>query len=96
MRGLSQDTPVIWIDPDNNEISESDTGNYVIEQGFYMWGSKTSGLTVKSAKLATFSSGDVLKCKVRSDPDLIKKITLTVPSQGKLLVHFLRTWTFKA
>ena len=40
--GLSQNTQIIWIGPDSNEISDSETNNYVIDQGSYLSGSKTS------------------------------------------------------
>ena len=86
--GLSQNTPVTWIGPDNNEISTSDTDNYVIDQGNYVFGSKTSTLTIKTAKLAVLSSGDVFRCKLKSaqypddSPDVVKEMTLTLLSLG--------------
>ena len=86
--GLSQNTPITWIDPDNNEISTSDTNNYVIDQGTFVFGSKASTLTIKTAKLAVLSSGDVFKCKLKSalypddSPDVVKEMTLTLLSLG--------------
>ena len=87
--GLSQSTPVTWIDPDNNEISSSDTDNYVIDQGTFVFGSKASSLTIKTAKLAVLSSGNVFKCKLKSalypddSPDVVKQMTLTLLTLGK-------------
>ena len=89
--GLSQNTPVTWIGPDNNEISTSDTNNYVIAQGSYVFGNKASTLTIKTAKLAVLSSGDVFKCKLKSvlypddSPDVVKEMTLTLLTLGTQL-----------
>ena len=89
MAGLSQNTPVTWIDPDNNEISISDTNNYVIDQGGFAFGNKASTLTIKTVKLAVLSSGDVFKCKLKSaqypddSPDVVKEMTLTLLTLGK-------------
>ena len=89
LSGLSLDTPVTWIGPDNNEISDSDTSNYVIDQGSYSLGSKSSTLTIKTAKLAVLTSGDVFKCKLKSSlfavhsPDVIKQMKLTLLKLGK-------------
>ena len=86
--GLSQSTPITWIDPDNNEISTSDTNNYVIDQGTFVFGNKASTLTIKTAKLAVLSSGDVFKCKLKSalypddSPDVVKEMTLTLLTLG--------------
>ena len=82
--GLSQDTPVTWIDPDNNEISNSDTNNYVIAQGTYIFGSKASTLTIKKSKLQSLPSSSVFKCELKSaryptySPYVVKEMTLTV------------------
>ena len=87
--GLSQDTPVTWIDPDNNEISESDTNNYVIAQGSFIFGSKPSTLTIKTTKFASLSSGDVFKCKLKSalyptdSPEVVNEMSLNLLSLGK-------------
>ena len=87
--GLSQSTQVTWIDPDNVEISDSDTNNYVIDQGSFVFGNKASTLIIKTAKLGVLSSGDVFKCKLKSalypddSPDVVKQMTLTVLSLGK-------------
>ena len=76
----SKPTTVTWIDPDNNEILVTDTSNYVISQGTYLAGSKVSTLTIKTAKFASLSSGDVFKCKLKSaeypddSPDVVKEI----------------------
>ena len=81
---LSQDTPVTWVGPDNNEISDSDTNNYVIDQGNYVFGSKSSTLTIKTAKFSSLTSEDVFKCKLRSalyptdSPDVVKEMVLTL------------------
>ena len=90
--GLSQDTPITWIDPNNNEISDSDTNNYVIAQGTYIFGSKASTLTIKTAKFASLSSGDVFKCKLKSalyptdSPEVVNEMTLTLLSLSELRV----------
>ena len=87
--GLSQDAPITWIDPDNNEISDSDTNNYVIVQGSFVFESKASTLTIKTAKLAALSSGDVFKCKLKStlypihSPEVVRQMELTLLTFGK-------------
>ena len=87
--GLSQNTPVTWIDPENNEIPDSDTSDYVIDQGTYVFGSKASTLTIKTDKINSLSSGDTFKCKLRSaqfstySPDVVKEMALTVLTLGK-------------
>ena len=86
--GLSQNSPVTWIDPDNNEISDSDTNNYDITQGSFIFGSKASTLTIKTAKFASLSSGDVFKCKLKSalypndSPEVVKEMVLTLLTLG--------------
>ena len=82
--GLSQDTPVTWIDPDNNEISNTDTNNYEIDQGTFIFGSKASTLTIKQSKLQNLPSSSIFKCKLKSaryptySPDVVKEMTLTL------------------
>ena len=91
--GLSQNSPVTWIGPDNNEISDSDTNNYVIDQGTYIFGSKASTLSIKTAKFASLSSGDVFKCKLKSSfypndsPDVVKEMVLTLLTLGYQSFH---------
>ena len=86
---LSQDTPVTWIGPDNQEIPTDDTDNYVISQGFFFLNTKTSTLTIKTAKLADLTSGDTFKCKLRSSfypvnsPDVVKQMSLTLLTLGR-------------
>ena len=81
--GLSQNTPIIWIGPDSNEISDSETNSYVIDQGSYLSGSKTSTLTIKVAKFASLSTGDEFTCQIKSalypadSPVVIKDMALT-------------------
>ena len=90
--GLSQDTSVTWIDPDDNVVSVSDADNYIVDQGSFVFGSKTASLTIKTAKLADLSSGDVYKCKLRSSrypdnsPDVVKEMVLTLLSLGEIVV----------
>jgi hypothetical protein len=87
--GLSQDSKVTWIGPDNNEISDSDNSNYVIDQGIEFLGNKVSTLTITTAKLASLSSGVVFKCKLKSakypvdSPEVVKEMTLTILTFGK-------------
>ena len=87
--GLSQNTPISWIDPDNNVISDSDTDNYNIDQMAFVFGNTASILTIKTAKLAVLSSGDVFSCKLKSaqypddSPDVVKEMTLTLLTLGK-------------
>ena len=89
--GLSQNTPVTWIDPDNEEISESDSEKYVIDQGEYDSGSKSSTLTIAAAKISSLSTGDLFKCKVRSalyptySPDIVKEMVLTLLAFGTVI-----------
>ena len=88
---LSQDTPVTWIGPDDEEILDSDTENYGINQGEYVIGTKTATLTIKTAKLSILSSGAVFKCKLRSakypddSPDIVKEMTLSFYTFGMIL-----------
>jgi hypothetical protein len=91
---LSQDSKVTWIGPDNSEISDSDASNYVIDQGLEFFGNKASTLTITTAKLASLTSGDVFKCKLKSakypvaSPEVVKEMTLTLLSLGKFNVVF--------
>ena len=86
--GLSQDTPVTWIDPDDNEISNTDTNNYEIDQGTFIFGSKSSTLTIKQSQLQNLPSSSIFKCKLKSaryptySPDVVKEITLTLVGLG--------------
>ena len=86
--GISQDTPVTWIGPDNQEIPTDDTKNYVIDQGFFVLNTKTSTLTINVDTFADLASGDTFKCKLRSSlyptnsPDVVKEMTLTLLSLG--------------
>ena len=81
--GVSQDAPIIWVGPDSNEISDSETNNYVIDQGSYLSGSKTSTLTIKVATFASLSTGDEFTCQIKSalypaySPVVIKDMALT-------------------
>ena len=92
--GLSQDTQVTWIDPDDNFVSVSDTDNYVVDQGSFVFGSKSAFLTIKTSKLVELSSGDVYKCKLRSSrypdnsPDVVKEMVLTLLSLGEIVGMF--------
>ena len=87
--GLSENTPLTWIGPDNNEISSTDSENYIIDQGIYFLGSKSSTLTIKTAKLASLTSGDIFKCKLKSalypadSPEVISEMVLTLLTLGK-------------
>ena len=92
---LSQETLVTWIDPDNNDISDSDTDNYVISQGTYSSGSKSSTLTITKSKLAGLTSGDTFKCKLKSalyptnSPEVVKSMVLSLLSLGWYQVMLL-------
>ena len=93
--GLSENTPVTWIDPDDNDISNTDTDNYVIDQGSFVFGIKSATLTITTAKLATLTSGDTFKCKLKStlyasySPDVEKEMTLTLLELGKSAYHMI-------
>ena len=97
--GLSQDTPVTWVDPDNNEISNTDTSNYAIDQGTFIFGSKASTLTVKQSKLENLPSSSIFTCKLKSalyptySPEVVKEMTLTLIGLSKfvLMLEFLLT-----
>ena len=98
--GLSQDTPVTWIDPDNNEISNTDTNNYEIDQGTFIFGSKASTLTVKQSKLENLPSSSIFTCKLKStlsptySPEVVKEMTLTLIGLSKhiLILPFYVNW----
>ena len=64
--GLSLDTPITWIDPDNIKITNSDSNGYIVDQGEFISGGKTSTLTIKAAKFASLSSGNLFKCSLKS------------------------------
>ena len=87
--GLSVDSSVTWIDPDNNEISNSDTNNYVISQGIFIFGSKAPTLTFTTARIAALTSGDTFKCELRSalysvhSPDVVKSMALSFLTLGR-------------
>ena len=92
--GLSQDTLFEWVDPDNNQISESDTNNYVIDQGSYVFGSKQSTLTIKQAKLGNLAASSIFKCRLTSSryptfsPSVEKSMTLTLIGLSKCFRSF--------
>ena len=94
IRGLSQETAVTWIDPDNNKILDSDTSNYVIDQGVYAFGSKASTLTIRQAKLSNLAVSSVFKCQLSSSryplysPPVEKSMTLTLIGLSKFLKRF--------
>ena len=87
--GLSQDALVTWIGPDNVEISDTDTENYVIDQGSFVFGSKAPTLTIKTAMISSLTSGAAYKCQVKStlyptySPEVVKAMTLTLLTFGK-------------
>ena len=92
--GLSQDTPVTWIDPDDNEISESDTENYEISQGSFLFSRKAPTLTIKLQLLGTLPTTSVFKCKLKSaaypefSPEVVNEMTLSLLELGKFkIVH---------
>ena len=90
--GLSQDSLVTWIGPDNVVISDTDTNNYVIDQGSFVFGNKVPTLTIKTAKISTLSSGDIYKCQVKSSlyptysPVVVKDMSLTLLTFGNLII----------
>ena len=90
LSGLSQDTSVTWIDPDNNDITNTDTTNYVINQGTFIFGSKAATLTITTAKIATLTSGDRFRCRVKStlyatySSDVVKEMTLSFLTLGNI------------
>ena len=96
--GLSQDTTVSWIDPDNNEISTSDTNNYVIDQGTFSLGNKESTLTVKADQFNRLETGDVFKCSLKSSlfptysPDVINDMIVTLLSLSKTSISLAATF----
>ena len=90
--GLSADTTVTWVDPSNNEISDSDTNNYVLNQGNYIGGSKEFFLTIKKVVIQSLAETTVYKCKVKSalypvySPETVNEMTLTALTLGKLSI----------
>ena len=86
--GLSQDTPVSWVGPNDEEISESDTDNFVVNQGQYIFGSKAATLTIKAVKMASLTSGDIFKCKLKSSlypthsPEVVNEMNLSFFTLG--------------
>ena len=94
--GLSQDTTVTWIDPDDNAISISDTNNYVIDQGTLNLGNKQSTLTVKADQFSRLTSGDIFKCSLKSSlyptysPDVTEDMIVTLLSLSKFTTSLQR------
>jgi hypothetical protein len=96
--GLSASTSVTWVDTDNLSILDTDTENYSIDQGSYSGGSKTSTLTIKKAKLDTFTAGQTYnyKCKLKSaqypddSPFVINPMVLTILELGKWVTGLRR------
>ena len=86
--GLSQDSPVSWVGPNDQEISESDTDNFVVNQGQYIFGSKAATLTIKAAKMVSLTSGDIFKCKLKSSlyathsPEVVNEMNLSFFTLG--------------
>lgn len=87
--GLSQNTPVTWIGPDNQDIPTTDTTEYVISQGVFTSGSKESTLEIKLTTLQSLQSPAVFGCKLRSalypdhSPEVIKQMTLSLGDLGE-------------
>jgi hypothetical protein len=85
---LSAKPSLTWIGPDNIEISDTDSNDYIIDQGRYVVGSQVSTLTIKTAKFASLSSGDVFKCKLKSgfypidSPEVVKETVLALLTLG--------------
>ena len=75
---------------------DTDTDNYVIDPGNYVFGSKASTLTIKKAKLDTWSAGDTYnyKCKLTSalypvdSPAVVNQMVLTILELGENLSVF--------
>ena len=94
--GLSQESLVTWIGPDNIEISDTDTNNYVIDQGSFVFGNKAPTLTIKTAKISTLSSGDTYKCQVKSSiyptysPVVMKDMSLTLLTFGNFFFNYIK------
>ena len=86
--GLSQDTTITWMGPDDQDILASDTNNYAINPGSYDQGAKTSTLQIKVARLDTLPGISSFKCKVKSaqyttySPEVVKSMTLTLLKLG--------------
>ena len=99
--GLSENTPVTWIDPDDNDISNTDTDNYVIDQGSFVFGIKSATLTITAAKLATLTSGDTFKCKLKSaeypthSPEVVQSMVLSLLTLGTYF-SILSIFVFKS
>ena len=91
--GLSTETSVTWVDNDNLSILDTDTDNYIIDQGSYVFGSKASVLTIKKAKLDTFVAGQTYnyKCKLKSaqypddSPFVVNMMVLTPLELSKIV-----------
>ena len=87
--GLSQNTPVTWIDPNGDEILESDTSNYVIDQGSFVFFTKASTLTIKQSAFESLPKSSIFKCKLKSaayaefSPEVINEMTLTLLELGE-------------
>ena len=81
--GMSAETTVTWIDPNNVVISNSDTDNYVLNEGNYIEGNKDYFLTIKKVVMQSLAETSIYKCKVKSafypthSPEAVKQMTLT-------------------
>ena len=87
--GLSQNTPVTWIDPNGDIILESDTENYVVDQGSFIFFSKASTLTIKKTVFENLSTSSIYKCQLKSaayaefSPEVVNEMTLTLLKFGE-------------
>ena len=81
INGLTLDSAVTFVGPDNKDISTNDPNNYVVSQGNFKSGAKESTLQIKVAKLATLTTKDKFKCKLKSalypvdSPEVVKEMT---------------------
>ena len=82
MSGLSAAADVTWINPAGNAISESDTNNYVVNQGNLISEDQKTTLTIKLPVLATITAESTFQCKVSSglystySPEIIKDVVV--------------------
>ena len=90
MSDLSAGAHVTWIKPDLSPISESDTDNYIIDNGLssFTEGRQTAILTIKRPVMELITSETTYKSQARSNryysysPVVVTEVTLTPLTEG--------------
>jgi hypothetical protein len=88
--GMSAETTVKWFDPNNQEISDTDTTNYLLNEGNFIDGNKEYFLTIKKVVMKTLAGTSIWKCQLKSalypdhSPEALRQMTLTSLTIGMI------------